>query len=44
MPSWAGGTDGVVDETDADLFGASGVFDDLRDSPRDGFGSPRHGR
>lgn len=28
----------------ADPFGASGVFDDLRDSPRDGFGSPRHGR
>ncbi len=31
----------------ADPFGASGVFDDLRDSPRDGYGSPadrRHGR
>jgi hypothetical protein len=28
----------------ADPFGASGVFDDLRDAPRDGFGSPRHGR
>jgi ribose/xylose/arabinose/galactoside ABC-type transport system permease subunit len=27
-----------------DPFGASGVFDDLRDAPRDGFGSPRHGR
>jgi hypothetical protein len=26
----------------ADPFGASGVFDDLRDTPRDG--SPRHGR
>jgi len=28
----------------ADPFGASGVFDDLRDAPRDGYGSPRHGR
>ncbi|GAA2144538.1 hypothetical protein [Glycomyces algeriensis] len=28
----------------ADPFGASGVFDDLRDAPRDGFGPPRHGR
>ncbi|MFC3492205.1 hypothetical protein [Glycomyces rhizosphaerae] len=28
----------------ADPFGASGVFDDLRDAPRDGYGAPRHGR
>jgi ribose/xylose/arabinose/galactoside ABC-type transport system permease subunit len=28
----------------ADPFGASGVFDDLRDTPRDGYGTPRHGR
>lgn len=28
----------------ADPFGASGVFDDLRDAPRDGYNPPRHGR
>ncbi|MFG3338809.1 hypothetical protein [Glycomyces sp. NPDC048151] len=38
-------TGGIPKQTaNADPFGASGVFDDLRDSPRDGYGSPRHGR